>query len=236
MSTGQGQELPPEQQPPPGWWLASDGRWYPPQGQSPYPPPPPPTKKKGGCLKWGGIVVAVLFGLVFLSALFGLLSALFGGGDGDNSGDGGRPSANGQQSAEPDLFPNRPDEKPGDRERNIGEEARLSGYTVTVTDATFQQQLSEFETSGYLVASVTLSNRDEEAQPYNTFDWKLITPGGTIIDPYFGGEQLGSGDLVTGGSISGQLNWEVGNQAGDYYIIYDPPDFGNERAVWKVTL
>lgn len=172
-----------------------------------------------------GIAAAVIFGLIVL----GVLVSLAGGG-------GDEEQASGRDAQEEDLFPNRPDEKDGDKERNIGEEARLSGYTATVTAASFQPQLNEFEQDGYLVADVTLVNRDDRAQPYNTFDWKLITPGGTIIDPYPGGEQLGAGDLVAGGSISGQLIWEVGAEKGDYYIIYDPADFGEDRGVWRVTL
>lgn len=68
-----------------------------------------------------------------------------------------------------------------------------------MTAARFEAELDQFSTARYVVADVTLRNRDDEAQPYNTFDWKLITPAGTIIDPTFGAEQLGSGDLVTGG-------------------------------------
>lgn len=136
------------------------------------------------------------------------------------------------------LFPGRPDSKKTDIERNLGEAAQLAGYTVTLSSAPFKQQISQFESDGYLVATVTIANRDKKAQPYNPFDWKLITPGGQIIDPTFTtGEQLASGDLVMGGSITGDITWEVGAQKGVYYVIYDPPTFSDPaRAVWKVTV
>ena len=51
----------------------------------------------------------------------------------------------------------------------------------------------------------------------------------------FGGEQLGSGDLSEGGTISGKLIWEIGDTPGEYYVIYDP-DIGGDRGVWKVTV
>jgi hypothetical protein len=141
------------------------------------------------------------------------------------------------QSGEQDLYPNRPDEKSHDHERKLGDGADLSGYTATVSSAGYQQQLSVIETSGYLVASATLLNRDKSAQSYNTFEWKLITPTGTIIDPYFGGDQIGSGDLAGGGGhVAGNLVWDVGTTRGDYYIVYDPSDLGDDRAVWKVTI
>lgn len=140
-------------------------------------------------------------------------------------------------SAESELFPGRSDVKENDKERNVGQSADLSGYTVTVTAAAFEQEVSQFESDGYLVADVKLLNRDDEAQSYNLFEWKLLTPGGQIIDPSFTtNESLGSGDLVQGGTISGQLTWEVGNQKGDYYLIYDPSDLGTDRGVWQVKL
>lgn len=178
-----------------------------------------------------------------------IASAAGGGGDDDKTassngsnneepaGDGNAGDGNSDNTSEADLFPNRPDEKDGDKERNVGEAADLSGYTTTVTAASRQQQVSDFETDGYLVADVTLLNRDSSAQPYNTFDWKLITPGGTIIDPTISSvEQLGSGDLAEGGTISGKLIWEIGETPGDYYIIYDPDFGGDNRGVWKVTI
>lgn len=214
---------------PPGYWQASDGNWYPPQQSQAPPPPtgfPQQPKKRGGCLKWVGIGVASLIVIIIVAAVAG------GGSDDDDTSSGSD-----GDTEEQDLFPNRPDEKENDHERNLGESAELSGYTATVTGAGFQQQLSDFETNGYLVAQVTLLNRDSEAQSYNTFEWKLITPTGTIIDPYLGGEQLGSGDLAGGGGqIAGQLIWEVGAAPGDYYIVYDPSDPGDDRGVWKVTI
>ena len=171
----------------------------------------------------------------------GIAAAAGGGGDDDktasNNGDSSGEAGDNANSSEADVFPDRPDEKDGDKERELGAAADLSGYTVTVTAAQRQQQLSDFEDAGYVVAQVTLLNRDNDAQSYNTFDWKLITPSGTIIDPCLCSDQLGSGDLANGGTVSGQLVWEVGDLKGDYYIVFDPSDLSNEnRGVWKLTV
>lgn len=234
----------------PDWFKASDGKWYPPQGQAGA-PPQQPLKKKGGCLKFGLIALGVLI-------VLGVLATALGGGgsksdtaSNDTSSNDTATSDTGisdntastdttakkADSGSSTLFPGRPDAKKGDKERNIGSSADLSGYTVTVNAAGFQQEISQFEKKGYLVADVTIMNRDEKAQSYNSFEWKLVTPGGTIIDPTFTTEdQLGSGDLVKGGTVSGKLHWEVGATKGDYYVIYDPTDLGSERAVWKTTV
>lgn len=176
------------------------------------------------------IIPLVLIVLIIIGALAG------GGSDTDTESSGGGGSAGG--GSESKLFPGRPDVKKNDKERAVGQPAELSGFTVTVNSAAFQQQLSQFERDGYLVADVTLLNRDAKAQSYNPFHWKLITPGGQIIDPTFtSAGQLESGDLVKGGSISGKLNWKVGAQKGDYFIIFDPPDLSDDaRGVWKVTV
>lgn len=181
------------------------------------------------------------FLLPLVLVLIVVIASIAGGGDDDSkvatdgttttSGDGG-----GAKKANT-LFPGRPDAKKADIERNVGQSAELSGYTVTIVKAGFQGEISEFEKDGYLVADVTVLNRDDKAQSYNVFEWKLITPAGQIIDPTITSKkQLGSGDLAKDGTVSGQVIWEVGSQKGDYYVIYDPADFGDERGVWKATI
>jgi hypothetical protein len=45
------------------------------------------------------------------------------------------------------------------------------------------------------------------------------------------------GDLAAnGGQVAGKVIWEVGTTKGDYYVIYDPSDPGDDRGVWKVTI
>ena len=176
------------------------------------------------------IIPLALVAIMIIAAVAG------GGGDDDTTVATGGGNGNAARGDASRLFPSRPDVKRKDVERNIGGAAEVSGYTATVTKAAFQQQLSQFERNGYMLADVTLLNRDSKAQSYNTFNWKLITPQGTTIDPCLCGKQLGSGDLVNGGTITGQLIWEVGPQKGDFYIVFDPPGFDEARGVWKVTV
>jgi len=135
------------------------------------------------------------------------------------------------------LYPGRPDSQKEDQELPIGGDARVSGYTATVTATKFVQQFSMFEKEGYVVADVKILNRDTKTQPYNVFDWKLQTPGGRVIDPTFAGENsLGSGDLVPGGSVTGTVTFPRGKEAGAFYIIYKPDFFDAARGIWKATL
>jgi hypothetical protein len=112
------------------------------------------------------------FLLPLVAILIVVIAAVAGGGGDDNaevatdgttatSADGSEPTKGNT------LFPGRPDAKKADIERNIGQSAELSGYTVTVVKAAFQGEVSDFEEAGYLVADVTILNRDDKAQSYN---------------------------------------------------------------------
>lgn len=177
-------------------------------------------------------------GIIAIVAIIAIASAS-GGGDksSDVSSGGTTDTTAADDTAEEVLFPGRPDAQKEDQERNIGDSAKLSGYTATVTAAGFQQTISDFEEDGYVTADVTIENRDDKAQPYNLFDWKLQTPGGQVIDPGFTtADTLDSGDLVNGGTVSGKVVFEVGDTKGDYFIIYKPDAFDAARGIWKVTV
>lgn len=169
-------------------------------------------------------------------------AAAAGNGDDDTSsntatgGGSATTAAAAGNDGDAQLFAGRPDSQREDQERNIGDSAKLSGYTATVVSAGFQQSVSDFEEDGYIVVDVTIENRDDKAQSYNYFDWKLQTPEGQVIDGAFVTiDHLGSGDLVNGGKVSGKVVFEVGATKGDFFIIYKPDAYDAARGIWKVT-
>lgn len=174
-----------------------------------------------------------------------VLVAVAGGG----ASDGDEPSASGesteqessaeQESAEQggadagSLYPDRPDQQGEDQEASVGESVRLSGYTTTVAGATYTQE--EFTETDLVIVDVRIENRDESAQPYNTFDFKIQTANGQVLDPSFMAENsVGSGDLVGGGVVEGNVGFEVG--PGTYYVIYKPDAFDAARGIWQITV
>jgi len=189
-----------------------------------------------------GKKVALGCGLLFLLSLLGGCGLVVAGLVVSSSNDDEETSASKGETATstgvPVLYPERPDKQPGDKDRAVGQSVELSGYTATLKSATFAQSASDFEKDGYLITEVTIANRDAKAQHYSASDWKLITPIGTVIDPTFTSVdgRLGSADLVTGGTVSGQVPFEVGSTKGDYYVIYDPDLGTSNRGIWKVTL
>lgn len=182
------------------------------------------------------IIPLVLVVLIVIAAVAG------GGASDDEPGGSTTPAGDNANEAGDDgdeavLFPGRPDAQGEDQERNIGEEARLSGYTAVVNSAEFVQSISEFEDAGYVKINVTVTNRDDAAQPYNLFDWRLQSPGGTVKDAGFvSAPTLDSGDLVGGGTVTGDVYFDVGDEKGDFFVIYKPDAFDAARGVWKVTV
>ena len=170
-----------------------------------------------------------------------VIGSMMGGGGSKDSNEDANAAANGATTqgtaTDTKLFAGRVDAQREDKERNVGQSVDISGYTATVTAGAFQQSLNEFQKDGYVVADVTIANRDDRAQAYNLFDWKLQTPTGQVIDPTFSidGGMLGSGDLVKGGSVTGKTTFKVGADKGDFYVIYKPDAFDSARGIWKVT-
>lgn len=225
----------------PGWWQASDGLYYPPQPGGPMPP------KKSGAGKGCLIALGVVGGLFLLLIIVAIIGVAVGGdsddGTASSSNDGEAteeqaPAEGGGDDPNPgELYPDRPDTQSEDQEREVGEDARLSGYTTTVDSAAFVQSVSDFEDAGYVQATVTVVNRDDGSQPYNLFDWVLQTPSGEVLDPALVTvPTLESGDLVGGGEVTGDVFFEVGDQTGEFFIIYKPDPFDAARGVWSVTV
>lgn len=133
-----------------------------------------------------------------------------------------------------DLYPDRPDRQDEDHEVAVGDCARLSGLTAYVDGSAVESP--EF-LGDVFVVSVRLQNRDDSAQAFNMFDWSLLTPGGTIVNPTISlaDDALDSGDLVKGGEAKGSVAFDV-SEPGTYFVIYTPDVFEDGRAIWQVNI
>ena len=124
------------------------------------------------------------------------------------------------------VYATRADQQKEDQEAIVGKSVRLTGRTVSVNSAKLRGKV--------LTVQVRIFNRDKKAKPYNTFDWKLQTPNGQVIDPtFFAGQTIGSGDLVNGGFVEGSVPFEVVGK-GPFFVIYKPDAFNEARGVWQV--
>ncbi len=130
--------------------------------RSPVDPAGLPRRQQTGEVRWRprawrSAMVLVGVALVVAAACGG------GGSDGADHNPG-------------ELFPDRANQYREDQERAIGDAARLSGYTTTVTGATY-------DGDGTVTVSVRIENRDDEPQPMYATDWQLVSPDVTTYDP-----------------------------------------------------
>lgn len=139
----------------------------------------------------------------------------------------------------PDLYPERPDRKREDQERKPGKDfVSISGYRAAVAALKFYPAISEFERDGYVVATVFIGNIDPAGQSYNLFDWSLQTPTGRVMSPTIStvDDALTAGALIKGGHTTGQVVFDVGNERGRFYLLYQPDILQSARGVWGVDV
>jgi hypothetical protein len=133
-----------------------------------------------------------------------------------------------------DLYPGRPDGQVDDHEAAVGDCVRIAGVTAVVDGAAMAE--SQFG-DPQLVVKVTERNRDDRAKPYNMFDWRIQTADGQVLDPGIPWQTergLSSGDLVSGGTVTGDVAFDVA--PGTYFVIWKPDPFDAARGVWQVTV
>lgn len=139
----------------------------------------------------------------------------------------------------PDLYPERPDRKQDDQEREPGKDfVSISGYRAAVAAVKFYPAISEFERDGYVVATAFIGNVDPDGQSYNLFDWSLQTPTGSMMSPTIStiDDALTSGSLIKGGHVTGQVVFDVGSERGRFYLLYEPDILHPGRGVWAVDI
>jgi len=252
-----------DQPPGPGWWQASDGRWYPPAPKADrlIPPPPDPEPPK----RFNPVVPLMLVGIFGFLVIVGVMAYLMADGDSEFGGqgdigpatsaagdDGPATSIQYPPDEGPDddpnpgaLFPDRPVVGDEDQEREVGDAARLSGYTALVegiedvATADSVDPIGPDENALLIRVSVRITKRDDsgnlpEVRPY---DWKLQTSSGDIIDvtiPDDAPQALQTTQLDIGDSVEGQVFFET-YDVGPFHVIYTPDTFEEARGVWEHT-
>ncbi len=162
-----------------------------------------------------------------------------GGGDDGDAESVASDDESAEESGDPSdtrnlsLYPDRPDRQDEDHEAEVGDSVRLAGYTATVTDAEFT---SDEVLGDQVTVFVEIENRDDRAQPFNTFNWRLQDESGRVLDPTINtrDDDLGSGDLVEGGMTSGTVAFDV--SAGNYFVIYKPDPTNAARGIWRIEV
>jgi hypothetical protein len=115
-----------------------------------------------------------------------------------------------------------------------------AGETVTVNDVAVTTTAIAPQSNSlgsFVCSSVTYVNNGADQATFNLFDWKLQDPAGAARTVgIFGDNDLQSGDLAPGGTVTGNVCFEGTGDAGQYVLLYEGSIFGTERGAWINTL
>jgi len=171
----------------------------------------------------------VLTGILVFLLIVIIASAASGGGQ-----DGTNQVSNTEKTY---RFEDRADKQKKDIELLPNESGTVEGVKMTVTGVEYLAQINEFDIADsgktYVVVDVALENTGNETRSYNVFDFRIQTAGGQVLDPAFStvDNQLGSGDLVSGGKVTGKVVFEVNVEDGHQYLIWKPNALKSDRVI-----
>lgn len=181
--------------------------------------------------------------LVLLIILFSALS----GGGGDDPADTAAPGASSpaegaSEEAPADAAPS--EEAPADAAPAFpgAEDSDVvgqAGDTLTLGDITVSSSAlveGDATITPTLCTTVTVNNGSADTIDFSAFDWKLQSPGGTILNTGFSGSDniLSTGQIAPGGSTSGDLCFDSDTaETGQYVVLYEPIfSFFSDRGAW----
>ncbi len=174
--------------------------------------------------------LTVLAAIILLIVIITAVSS----GDDEGSTTGSSTSSSEEKTY---RFNDRADKQNTDVEFAVGESGTVDGVKLTVDSAEYKSSLGEYETAAdgktYIVVSVTIENTSDSTKSYNPYDFRVQTASGQVLDPTISIslDTLNSGDLVTGGKVSGPIVFEVPTEEGHQYLIWKPNAVKSDRAI-----
>jgi hypothetical protein len=189
-----------------------------------------------------------IFPLALVALIF-VITAMTSGGGGDNTANQSSTSDNtpaaenggeqapaeapaGEPTQEPAEKPAFPGAQSSDVIGQAGDELKLGDVAVTSSalaagDATLGKTLC---------TTVKVANNSSETIDFNIFDWKMQSPGGTILNTSISGtdDSISSGQVAPGGSANGDVCFDAKDaDEGQYIVLYEPIlSFFSDRAAW----
>lgn len=100
------------------------------------------------------------------------------------------------------------------KEFKIGDVINVDGVEYTVTKVTTSKGDGFFEPdkgNEFVVVTIKIENKSEDKVSYNALDYTMVNSQGQESDSEWmsiGDKDLGSGELVAGGSISGTVTFQ----------------------------
>ena len=110
------------------------------------------------------------------------------------------------------------------------------GMANTIVKATWSRTTSNLGTAS-ICAAISIKNKNSGSISYNDLYWQLQTPAGKVEGTNFEAtNDLGSGGIVGGGTVTGNVCFDDPGQSGTYIGLYQPDSFNNYRGVWLFSM
>jgi hypothetical protein len=122
-----------------------------------------------------------------------------------------------------------------DHQKNNDHCAEANGM-VSVEDVEVTARPLVRDAAQSICTTVSYQNNSKKTVSFNLLDWKLQAPSGEVDNNLFVGGDLGSGELVPGGSKTGSVCFDPVGGAGQFVLIYKPSIWGGERGIWLYDL
>jgi Domain of unknown function (DUF4352) len=172
-----------------------------------------------------------------LVALIVVITAMSGAGGGDNTANNSEtntdnPAAEDNAPDEQAEEPAFPGAQPSDVVGQAGDELALGDVAVTAGP------LAEVESvmGPALCTPVNVANNSSETIDFNSFDWKMQSPSGTIANATIAGtdNEITAGQIAPGGTTKGDVCFEAkSDEEGQKVVLYEPIfSFFSDRGAW----
>ncbi len=112
------------------------------------------------------------------------------------------------------------------------------GQTLTFQDidvtASSLREAEQFAGRPRTCATISYANRGADEADTALYGWSLTTPGGAVLDRTIGGtdNDLPSAGIIQGGSLTGDLCFDVAYEAGPWVLTWEPSLWTNDTLVW----
>lgn len=127
----------------------------------------------------------------------------------------------------------------------VGDTITVNGEGVTLVSV-HQIQPGQYDTppsagQGYYVLHVKITNSGSSPADFNAFDFKVLTGQGSTVDQsYISSEpsdkQLQSGQIATGGSVEGDLVYELSMTDHGAKLVWQPGFDNSLDNVWSLGI
>jgi hypothetical protein len=127
-----------------------------------------------------------------------------------------------------------PGARTGDEVAGSSGEVDLDGIVVSATSWS-SKAIGGGQTA--LCAAVSLHNVSGSEVSYSEAYWTLQSPSGDVkgtVPIFAGSTDLGYGQLIAGGTASGQVCFADPGLTGQYVTSFQPSPVGGARAVWLI--